>query len=443
MSLEDMDTNINKMISEIKFNKNSTEDCRGIIIQRMCEVREKVNKHLDTLEVRLKEELSTLETKVENDIQLTLKHLEEKKLQNATKQKQLKDLTTYTSNLQTFLGLRHLSSGVITDEAFLRSLVENRSLDEVKIEFEVDENIISLCNNINKFGSVKLRNTASNLRLESQKGKQAQTIEKRNSIENTVVKFVNTFQVNTTADSIYGCDVLPDGKMVFCNYSSESNKDFIAVFSSNSRHLYNISLEQNYAFDVVSLDDNTVVVTSPKPGKCCLMSVDLYRTNFTTTKTQFRCFNITLSEGKLISNAHGRGLISIDATSGNFLSTIKRNVPSDVSLTSFESKIYFCDPGKKTITCCDMEGKSIWTFKDDTVIRNPSGITVDGNGNVYVSNQGLNNVIVISADGTRSKQLLSESDGLKKPKAIQYDRKRNRLLVANLKEKAFLFDISN
>lgn len=90
-----------------------------------------------------------------------------------------------------------------------------------------------------------------------------------------------------------------------------------------------------------------------------------------------------------------------------------------------------------------MDGNSIWTFKDDTVIKKPSGIAVDGMGNVYITNQDLNNVIVISPDGNQSKQLLSQSDGLNKPRAIQYDRKRNRLLVANKTEKAFLFDISH
>lgn len=90
-----------------------------------------------------------------------------------------------------------------------------------------------------------------------------------------------------------------------------------------------------------------------------------------------------------------------------------------------------------------MKGNNIWSFKDDTVIKNPSGIAVDGVGNIYVTNQNLNNVIIISPDGKHSRQLLSESDGLDKPRAIQYDRKQNRLLVANTTGKAFLFDISH
>lgn len=90
-----------------------------------------------------------------------------------------------------------------------------------------------------------------------------------------------------------------------------------------------------------------------------------------------------------------------------------------------------------------MEGTTIWSFKDDTIIKNPKGITVDGMGYVYVISQDLNNVIVISPDGNQSKVLLCQLDGLEYPTAIQYDRKRDRLLVANKTKKAFLFDISH
>lgn len=89
-----------------------------------------------------------------------------------------------------------------------------------------------------------------------------------------------------------------------------------------------------------------------------------------------------------------------------------------------------------------MDGTTIWSFKDGTVITNPRGIAVDDMGNVYITNGDQNNVTVISPDRTQSKQLLSQADGLKIPTAIQYDRKQNRLLVANYIEKAFVFDIS-
>ncbi|CAG2222245.1 CD91 [Mytilus edulis] len=282
---------------------------RGTIqkIQRIRNIREKINKHLDTLEIRLKEELSQLETKAENDIQGTLKRLKEKKSTECQR-------------------------------SFFQSSIESGRFDKVEIAFELDENINDF-SNINKFGSVQLQKIPSSLQFDSQKGKQAQTIEIGKSIENIVVKFIDSLQVNTTGESIYGCDYLPDGNMVFCNYSTKQNGDSISVFASNGRYLDKILLKPNYAFDIVSLDEKTVAVISDNPES--------------------------------------------------------------------------------------------------------SGIAVDGIGNIYVTNQDLNNVIIISLDGKQRKQLLSKSGGLDKPRAIQYDRKQNRLLVANTTGKAFLFDISH
>ncbi|CAC5383433.1 unnamed protein product [Mytilus coruscus] len=438
MSLEDIDTNIDKMISEIKSNQNSAKDCRGIIIQQIFEIRDKLNKHLDTLELRLKEELYTLVTKAENDMQRTLKYLEKKKLLNITKQKQMEDITKYAADLQTFLGLRHLSSDVQTEEAIIQSLLENGSLDKVEISFELDENITSFSNSINKLGSVQLRKYPCSIRLESQKGKQAQNIEKRNSLEDIVVKFVHS--INTAADSITGCDFLPDGSIVMCNYPRLGD-DFICVFDSNGSLLKTISVKPNYAFSVVALDKQIVAVSSPQSERSSIMSINIRYKEMSLIETKCNCYSVTFTDGKFQSISPAHGIITIDAKNGKTLSTIQKDLPYNASLTSFEYKLYFCDPSKNTISSCDMEGNNIWSFKDDTVIKKPSGIAVDGMGNVYVTNEDLNNVIVISSDGNQRKQLLSESDGLDKPRAIQYDRNRNRLLVANTTGKAFLFDI--
>jgi sugar lactone lactonase YvrE len=67
-------------------------------------------------------------------------------------------------------------------------------------------------------------------------------------------------------------------------------------------------------------------------------------------------------------------------------------------------------------------------------------LSVDNDGNVYVV--GSNNVVVISPDGQRHRQLLSSKDGLKKPRVLEYDISTNRLLVVNNNTTAFLFDVT-
>jgi DNA-binding beta-propeller fold protein YncE len=61
---------------------------------------------------------------------------------------------------------------------------------------------------------------------------------------------------------------------------------------------------------------------------------------------------------------------------------------------------------------------------------------------VYVVGYSSNNVVVISPDGQRHRQLLSSEDGLVKPRVLDYDNSTNRLLVPNNRTTAFLFDVT-
>ena len=92
--------------------------------------------------------------------------------------------------------------------------------------------------------------------------------------------------------------------------------------------------------------------------------------------------------------------------------------------------------------CCDLQDTTQWEFKDERVLKYPLGISADNDGNVYVAGGDYINVMVISPDGHRHRQLLSSKDGLVLPKVLDYERSTNRLLVVNQSDTAFLFDVS-
>ena len=105
-------------------------------------------------------------------------------------------------------------------------------------------------------------------------------------------------------------------------------------------------------------------------------------------------------------------------------------------------KLYYTTFYKHTVTCCDLHGTTQWQFKDERVLRRPYGISVDKDGNVYVVGHDSNNMVVISSDGQRHRQLLSNKDGLVNPTGLDYDRSTNNLLVVNDSDTAFLFDVT-
>jgi sugar lactone lactonase YvrE len=59
-----------------------------------------------------------------------------------------------------------------------------------------------------------------------------------------------------------------------------------------------------------------------------------------------------------------------------------------------------------------LTGQQIWAFKDENVLREPRGIALDKNKNLYVAGSSTNNVVVLSPDGSNCREILTQSDTL-------------------------------
>jgi DNA-binding beta-propeller fold protein YncE len=93
------------------------------------------------------------------------------------------------------------------------------------------------------------------------------------------------------------------------------------------------------------------------------------------------------------------------------------------------------------VVCYDFNGVKKWCYRN-VLLKEPNGITVDSNSNIYVTGYKSNNVVALSPDGKRAKQLLGISDGINSPYAIWYDKDRNHLLVVNYGGSANLYEVS-
>jgi DNA-binding beta-propeller fold protein YncE len=126
--------------------------------------------------------------------------------------------------------------------------------------------------------------------------------------------------------------------------------------------------------------------------------------------------------------------------------SVSKIINSDISyiycLATSEDKLYYTSCNSDTVTCCDLHDTTQWEFKDERILEDPRGISVDNNGNVYVVGCISDNVVVFSPDGQRHRQMLSSEDGLVSPRALDYDKSTNMLLVVNQSESAFLFEVT-
>ena len=92
----------------------------------------------------------------------------------------------------------------------------------------------------------------------------------------------------------------------------------------------------------------------------------------------------------------------------------------------------------KTVSCCDMNGKQIWSFNDSLLLRSPRGVVVDNDGVVFVTGKKPGNIVVISPDGNSAKEVYQISV----PRAMWYDKNENKILVCHTDRKASRFQIS-
>jgi outer membrane protein assembly factor BamB len=119
------------------------------------------------------------------------------------------------------------------------------------------------------------------------------------------------------------------------------------------------------------------------------------------------------------------------------------NIPgwTSANISLRDGTIKCTDWKTNKIYCYTLTGQRIWTFKDKNVIRQPIGIALDKNRNVYVAGYETNNVIVLSPDGKSCRQILTKSDGLNRPYSLRINIDHSELLVCNVRGPAFLFSL--
>ena len=117
----------------------------------------------------------------------------------------------------------------------------------------------------------------------------------------------------------------------------------------------------------------------------------------------------------------------------------QRNLQYDSYIATCREKIYQTNINTKTVTCYTIKGDKLWEFKDESLLKDTRGVTVDNYDNVYVTSYRSNNVVVLEPDGRQGRQILNSDDGLKDPMGIYFDKSKNSLMVVNSSGSCFLY----
>ncbi|VDI63518.1 Hypothetical predicted protein [Mytilus galloprovincialis] len=152
------------------------------------------------------------------------------------------------------------------------------------------------------------------------------------------------------------------------------------------------------------------------------------------------CRGISYSDRKIYVVVDGSRIVVLNMK-GTILNTIMCD-KNAFHIATIDDRIYYTAPLSNTVNCCTTAGNRIWNFKDKS-LNTPGGIVTDSANNVFVVGIRSTNLMILQDDGTVSKTLLTNADGLEKPIRLYYNKKTNILLVCNTQDgTAFLYSVN-
>ena len=248
-------------------------------------------------------------------------------------------------------------------------------------------------------------------------------------------------KINSNGIQIRGCSLLPEGRMVLSCWGT----DTISFLNKEGEISFQICRDKTCSstYDTVYIkNNNSVAVSSGFGGSRCISIIDIVSKEVTATiPMDTDIAGMANRGGTIYFCAWKKGLKMLSIRDNSVSDIINRDMTCVYYVATSEDKLYYTNYEKHTVTCCDLHGRTQWEFNDERVLQCPRGISVDNDGSVYVVGSKSNNVVVISSDGQRHRQLLSSKDGLLNPCVLEYGKSTNRLLVVNEEHTAFLFDV--
>ncbi|XP_063400761.1 uncharacterized protein LOC134685195 [Mytilus trossulus] len=409
-----------------------------------CEIqlfRVNINHHLDKLQENFITELQETEKKEETKIYKLMKALDEHERKVVNHQENIASIKQHASDLQTFLSLKQLEGDVNDNSQFIDSLTESNVLNRVEIKFNINTSLTDIANSVLEFGKVYIDKSSTSVNIVKKKQQQAQLILPKLSqivpFENIQVKLQHT--IKTESPDVRGCCILPDGRTVFT--TPGLNK--VAVVKQDGSLDFSLGLRAAHGV-AYNIEDNTLAISSWWNGQGKTISIiDLTKQQVKKTLSPGgQTGGIAVKTNTLLYHIENIGIRAFDLTDESTRDVTTENMDTPIEINISGDKLYYSSYHYHTVVSCDLQGTKQWTFKNENVLTYPCGLSTDNDGNVYVVGYGLTNVVIISPDGQKHRELLTTKDGLDNPWSINFEKETNQLLVANRYSKAFLFNVT-
>ena len=266
---------------------------------------------------------------------------------------------------------------------------------------------------------------------------------KHKSSQNTKTLFTelavdSSHQVNIKMSSdskcpyITGCTFMPDGGVVLCDCDNSSLKLLSDTFTVKER------LQLDFPpWDVSPVNGSNVMVTVPGEKKLQLIQIMPSLKPGRYIKVDRHCCGVQVVEDLIYVTCHnisGEGEVLVLDMNGTVTHRLGQpgkkprmfSSPRYITVCPSTRKMFISDCGTSSVSCLMSDGTVVYQYKDEK-LRKPTGVCVDGGGNVIVCGYFSHNVQVIRADGTKCCTLLTSLDVVSGPCSVAYRQPDNAL----------------
>ncbi|XP_052088497.1 uncharacterized protein LOC127725510 isoform X2 [Mytilus californianus] len=402
-------------LRELHFESNRIEN-------RIKQMR----KQLDIIEAQRKTALSNHKSNINKVVEQLTEHLQYAGEFNDS----LSFITENASNIQVFLASKKFEQDLQKAEESVTSLQTRGALSNVV--FCLDDIMVKNIDRSDiKLGSFSVKTLQASKTYVKRKTKEIQMfmVTRKPTINSVKLTLLRKLSL-PDGMSVTGCLLLPRGGIIITG-------DFYVVFLDSNGSV-NKKLQLRMAYDVTCIDDNRIAVTDDAE----ITFIDRKQKEvIKRVRAEGYCFGISHSNGSIIYTTDKSKVKKMDLHT-DVISTLNVGDPIFQSyVVGSENKIFYSNWQEHTVICYDINGSALWKFKDETVLRNPSGISVDKNYNVFVAGLNSNNVVIISHNGNQFKQIPLDGDGISNPRAISLDKENKLMLVCSERSRGAIYKI--
>jgi len=239
-------------------------------------------------------------------------------------------------------------------------------------------------------------------------------------------------RIEDTGTIITGMVVTDDNHLLLCDHHHVNSK-FLTVYYPSGKYMKTIDVHHTpWDIAIIPKVHRAVVTFAKKIFQMQFINIQTFtqENKLITISNSINIYGITATSDNIIVG--DEGMIHCLDIEGTYLRTITLSTRLNARYLSIghNNQIYYTTTS--SINCVNWDGTEVFSYKIPNE-EDHRKIAIDRNGNVYVVGFDTNTIQRLNSNCTVANGVLKESDEVKEPLSICFNKNSDKLYMANFK----------